>query len=99
MKFLIMTKPKQVSITPEAQLQLIKASREMIPKLLDNGTLECIYTYPQLGGIAIVNVSSHEELMDLLMNFPESTLFNYEIKPLVRYEHAYEKLISAFENR
>ena len=99
MKFLVTTKPKQVSITPEAQLELIKASRKMIPELIENGTVESIYTYPEFGGMAIVNVKSHEELMNLLMAFPESILFNYNIRPLVSYKHAYEKIIAAFENR
>ena len=87
MKFLVTVTPGPMPPTPE----LVKAAREWIEEKRDDGTFEAVYAFPQGGGCSIGENDSHEQLMDMLMEYPLSPFVSYDVRPLVDADAAFDR--------
>jgi hypothetical protein len=93
MKFLVTVTPGPMP--PPADL--VRSSREWIQAKIDDGTFECVYAFPEGGGCSIGENDSHEALMELLMEYPLSPFVNYEVRPLVDVDAAFDRFIPFIE--
>ncbi len=91
MKFLIITK-RRASALP---VETMEPARNWIKARLADKTLDCCYGFLNGGGISIMNAKSHEDLVKLLMDYPESRWVDFDIHGLcdidMLFDHA-EKL-------
>lgn len=97
MKYLCIGKLARTQLSLEHMLAVLKGSKEFQDQRLKDGTYDCIYNFPDGGGMAIVNVDSSEDAYDLLTDYPGRVLFDWEIIPLVDSTHAIDKSISRIE--
>jgi muconolactone delta-isomerase len=93
MKFLVTVTPGPMPPPPEA----LKAAREWIEEKRDDGTFEAVYAFPQGGGCSIGENDSHEQLMDLLMEYPLSPFVQYDVQPLVEADAAFDRFEAYIE--
>jgi len=83
MKFLVFARLRIAANIPEENAPtLFQEAREWISERLANKTFDCAYNLPAGGGVAIVNVDSHEVLTEILSAYPLQPWFQYEIHPL-----------------
>jgi hypothetical protein len=78
-------------------LELVRASREWIQARIDDGTFEAVYAFPGGGGVSIGENDSHEQLMEQLMDYPLSPFVEYDVKPLVDLDAAFDRFIPFVE--
>jgi hypothetical protein len=93
MKFLVSARPGPMP--PPADL--VRSAKEWIQTRLDDGTFECVYAYPEGGGCSIGEYDSHEQLMELLMDYPLSPFVEYDVKALVELDAAFDRFIPFVE--
>ncbi len=97
MRFLVVSQQKQ-PFPPEAALGLVDAMIGWISKYTANGKLEQIWAFPgENGGGSIVNVDSHEELRDIMMENPFTPFVENEIHPLVDVNDTMQRLKQAIQ--
>jgi hypothetical protein len=82
MKYLTTALPGTMPVPPEQAAGLYQAASEWIEAGLADGRFECVYLFPDGGGIAIGNADSHEEVFETLLSYPMYAFFNWEVKPL-----------------
>lgn len=83
MKFLVFARLRIGANIPEENVPaLFQKAREWISECLANETFDCAYNLPAGGGVAIVNVDSHEVLTELLTAYPLEPWIQYEVHPL-----------------
>ncbi len=91
MKFLVITKRRPNPLP----IETMEPARQWINAGLKDGTLDCCYGFLNGGGISIMNANSHEDLVKMLMDYPESRWVGFDIHGLcdinMLFEHA-EKL-------
>ena len=78
MKFLITTKRR----TNPLPVETMEPARNWINAKLRDGTLDCCYGLVTGGGVSIANAKSHEDLMKMLMEYPESRYVDFEVQDL-----------------
>jgi hypothetical protein len=93
MKYLVTVTPGP---TPPS-LEAVRAAQEWIQEKVDDGTFECVYAFPQGGGCSIGENDSAEQLMEQLMDYPLSPFVDYDVKPLVELDAAFERFIPFVE--
>jgi muconolactone delta-isomerase len=93
MKFLVLVKPGPAP----PPIELVRSSQEWIDTRLSDGTIECCYGFPGGGGFSVTEADSHEELMDELISYPLSPFIEYEVRPLVALDAAFERFIAVAE--
>jgi hypothetical protein len=89
-----------VTVTPGPMpppVEMVRSAQEWIQAKLDDGTFECVYAFPEGGGLSIGENSSHEELMEQLMSYPLSPFVEYEVHPLVDLDAAFDRFIPFIE--
>jgi hypothetical protein len=85
-----------VTVTPGPMpppIELVRSAREWIQARVDDGTFEAVYAFPQGGGFSIGENDSFEQLMEQLMDYPLSPFVEYDVKPLVELDAAFERFI------
>jgi muconolactone delta-isomerase len=85
MKFLVHAKSRigGAAARPQNPLDLLQAAKEWNLARLADGTFESVYGFAAgRGGVAIVNVESHAQLMKLLLSSPMFHYVDYEVQPL-----------------
>ncbi len=93
MKFLVTVRPGPMPPPPE----LFRSAQEWIQAKLDDGTFECVYAYPEGGGCSIGDNDSAEQLMEELLDYPLSPFVEYEVRPLVDLNAAFDRAIPYVE--
>jgi hypothetical protein len=93
MKYLVIVKPGPMP----PPVELIRAAREWVDERTADGTFECVYAFPEGGGLSIGENDSHEALMDELMDYPLSPFVQYEVKALVDLPAAFQRFESLAE--
>jgi hypothetical protein len=93
MKFLVTVTPGPMP----PPIDLVRSAQEWLQAKLDDGTFECVYAFPQGGGCSIGENDSHEELMEQLMEYPLSPFVDYDVKPLVELDAAFDRFIPFIE--
>jgi hypothetical protein len=78
MKYLVVTKRRPNPLPVET----MEPARDWIQVMLANGTLDCCYGLLNGGGVSIMNADSHDHLLKLLMEYPESRWVDFEIQGL-----------------
>ena len=96
-KFLILARPNARQMTPEQGVALYRAAKEWMNEQIESGVVECHYTFPQGGGIAISNVDSHEELADQIQSYPLFSFFDFEVHALCDWGPIYDRIIKNYE--
>jgi hypothetical protein len=59
--------------------------------------IDCSYNLFGGGGLAIVNASSHEPVMEALLDFPLYPFFDWEVTPLLDFEVSYQRYIEYYQ--
>jgi hypothetical protein len=93
MQFLTIVKPGPMP----PPVDQIRRAQEWLRTRVDDGRFECAYAFPGGGGCGIGRADSLEELMDDLLEYPLSPFVEYEVKPLVDMDTAFEKYIAFAE--
>ena len=93
MKFLVSVRPGPMP----PPVDLVRSAKDWIQARLDDGTFECVYAYPEGGGCSIGEYDSHEQLMELLMEYPISPFVEYDVKALVELDAAFDRFIPFIE--
>jgi muconolactone delta-isomerase len=93
MKFLVTVTPGPMP----PPMELIQAGEDWIRGKLDDGSFECVYAFPNGGGLSIGENDSHEQLMDQLLEYPMSPFVSYDVQPLVGMDAAFERFRSYAE--
>ena len=101
MKYLVTEVPRAPSrpLSQEQVLALNKAARESIEESIADGTLDSVYAFPDGGALAIVNAESHEELWDILMEYPLYHYMDWEIKVLCNWSHGIDRLVERLQKQ
>ena len=97
MKYLVMGQ-LAVPVPPEKAADLFKAAKDWMNKGLKDGTHDCHYIVPHgTQGFTITNANSHEELMDLINDYPLYPFLQFEVNALCDSDHAYENAIKLWQ--
>jgi hypothetical protein len=97
MKYIVIASSNRVPIPPEKGINLYKAATAWTDERLKNGKLDCSYVYVGGGGFSIANVNSQEEGYDALLSYPLYPFFDWEVKPIVDWKHAYNSAIEIYK--
>ena len=94
MKYLVIAKDKPgAQIPPDKLLPLLQATKAFIKSKLADGTVDCAYYFADFVGCAIANANSHEEIMNLLIDFPWP--YDWEVRPLCDFEQTVDRIIES----
>jgi muconolactone delta-isomerase len=97
MKYLVIGKPRPIPIPPDQAITLYNAAIAWADNRIKTGKLDCLYVFPQGGGMAIGNVNSQEEAFDELLSYPLFGFFDWEVDPLTDWKHAYTTVIEMYQ--
>jgi|EndMetStandDraft_5_1072996.scaffolds.fasta_scaffold265043_1 hypothetical protein len=93
MKYLVIGKPGPMP----PPVELVRSAQGWLQARLDDGTFECVYAYPEGGGLSIGEYESAEQLMEELIDYPLSPFVDYEVHSLVDMDAGFERLIPFIE--
>ncbi|APV43685.1 Muconolactone delta-isomerase [Dehalogenimonas formicexedens] len=79
------------------KVMFLRKSEEWIRQKQSEGILESAYSFAAGGGFLIFNVSSHEELIKNLIDFPMYCLSEFKVEPLVTFTENAELIIEEFK--
>lgn len=89
MKYMVIVKPGPMP----PPVEVIHQAREWIQARIADGTFECVYAFPEGGGLSIGEQGDADQLMEQLMEYPGSPFVSYEVRPLVEFNTAFDRLI------
>jgi len=101
-KFLMISKRRAEAPRTESQqdpVAFFQACKESLNAMLDDGTLDCVYVFPDGMACCIMNVGSHEELFSRKSAFPGSRFLEWDIYPLLDHNHFYDTIIGGLKRR
>lgn len=78
-------------------IELVRSAQEWIDGRLSDGSMECCYAFAGGGGFSVIQAKSHEELMDEFLDYPLSAFAEFEVRPLVGLDHAFNRFIETVE--
>jgi hypothetical protein len=93
MHFLTIVKPGPAP----PPVDLVRSAEEWIDGKLSDGTFECCYAFVEGGGFSVGEADSLEGLMDDLLDYPLSPFVEFDVRPLVGIDHAFERYIEMAE--
>ena len=93
MKFLVTGCQTIPAAGHQTQVNYLEGAKDWVRKLRAEKVLECAFSFPDGGGLFIINAQTNEELMALLLSFPLRALSKFEIQPLVDFEAATDMVI------
>ena len=97
MKFMVTGTPSSTPIPPEQGVFLYTAAIAWMEERLNNGKVDCHYTFPDRGGFAIVNVNTAEELDDEILSYPLYPFFDWDVAVLAEWKHSYRSIMELFK--
>jgi hypothetical protein len=97
MKYLVIASSNGIPIPPEQAINIYKAAIAWTNERIKNGMIEADYIFIGGGGFSIANVNSQEQGYDELLSFPLYPFFDWEVKPLVDWKHAYNSAIELYK--
>ncbi|PPD57929.1 muconolactone Delta-isomerase family protein [Dehalogenimonas etheniformans] len=80
------------------QVNYLRAAKAWVKRHKEAGQLEAVYSFTDGGGVFIMNVSSHEELMKLLLTFPLSPLTQWSVRPMIDFVESADIIINTLKN-
>jgi hypothetical protein len=79
MKYCVSARPGPAPPPPE----VFDAAFEWLEGKLDDGTFDCVYGYLGGGGFSVTNAESHDEVLELMAEFPLFGFSEWEVQPLL----------------
>jgi hypothetical protein len=79
MKFLLLVRERNARPHEYEPGKLNRAIRDQLSRMLEDGTLDCVYYMLPRGGACIINASSHEHLLRTLRAWPGASQHEFEI--------------------
>jgi hypothetical protein len=81
MKYLVSVNPGPLPPAPEC----FDAALDWLDTKLEDGTLESLYGFLEGGGVAVANVDSHADLLELMAQYPLYGMVTWEVRPLLGF--------------
>jgi hypothetical protein len=97
MKYFVHFTPRSSALPLDDPLSANKAAIAYIVEQQKTGTLEVGYAFVTGGGVGILNVTSHEELWELLYAYPLYTSFQWHVEPLADVAQIFSRGIAILE--
>jgi muconolactone delta-isomerase len=98
MRFLVMASQGSVQPPPEALAGILSAFKDWMHERMSAGKVEAVFSYAEGGGgCGIVNVTSHEELNEMLVSAPLAPFTNYEVRALADFDQSTDNGIRAVQ--
>jgi hypothetical protein len=86
MKFLVLAGPAPIQPPPAVMADVMKAFKKWMAEQIKTGTVDCAFGYAAGGGgCGIVNASSGEELMELMVGSPLGPFSTFDLRPLADF--------------
>jgi hypothetical protein len=95
MKFLVGGQQTSTTAEHRSQLNYLVSCKEWVQDLKAAKKLEGAYSYPDGGGLFIIDADSHEELTKILLSFPLSHISKFTIQPLADFGATADTIIDA----
>jgi muconolactone delta-isomerase len=95
MKFMVTGHQTAAATEHRSQLNYLESSKEWVQRLKQEKKLEGAYSFPDGGGLFIIDAASHEELTSLLLSFPLSHLSKFSVQPLADFAATSDIIIEA----
>ncbi|APV45471.1 Muconolactone delta-isomerase [Dehalogenimonas formicexedens] len=80
------------------QANYLRAAKDWVSRHKQAGQLEAVYSFTDGGGVFIMNVPNHEELMKLLLTFPLSPLTQWSVRPMIDFNESADIIINSLKN-
>lgn len=91
MRFLVIDRGGTIQLEPSEAKSLFLKARDWVSDMMNRGKIELSYALAgQMASVMVYNVESHEELDDLLQEYPLSNYSVFEIYPLSDVLHSFE---------
>ena len=95
MKFLVSGQQTSTTAEHRSQLNYLESCKEWVQQLKANKKLEGAYSFPDGGGLFIIDAATHEELTSILLSFPLSHISKFSIQPLADFAATADTLSDA----
>jgi muconolactone delta-isomerase len=93
-----MASPGPVQPPPQALPVILSAFKDWMHERQNAGQVEAVFSYAEgRGGCGIINVTSHEELNEMLVSGPMGPFTNYEVRALSDFDQSIGNGIRAVE--
>ncbi len=100
MRFLVIDRGGTIELPPAQGRNLFIEARDWVRERMDEGKVELAYAMSgQMSSVMVYNVSSNEELDDMLQEYPLSNYAVFEVYPLSDALHSYEIAAKSFMER
>ena len=95
MKFLVNGQQTSTTAEHRSQLNYLESCKEWVHQLKESKKLDGAYSFPDGGGLFIIDAVSHEELTSILLSFPLSHISKFSIQPLADFASTADSIIEA----
>ncbi len=95
MKFMVTGHQTSAASEHRSQLNYLESSKEWVHRLKEEKKLDGAYSFPDGGGLFIIDAASHEELTSILLSFPLSHLSKFSVQPLADFAATSDIIIDA----
>ena len=95
MKFLVNGQQTSTTAEHRSQLNYLESCKEWVHQLTASKKLDGAYSFPDGGGLFIIDAASHEELTSILLSFPLSHISKFTIQPLADFAATANTIIEA----
>lgn len=100
MRFLVIDRGGTIELPPSQGYDLFMKTRDWVRRMMDEGKIELAYALSgQMSSVMVYNAGSHEELDDMLQDYPLSNYAVFEVYPLSDALHSFEKAAQSFRER
>lgn len=99
-RFLVIDRGGTLMLPPAEAQTIFSSAGDWVRHMMDQGKIEMAYAMAgQMASVMVFNVDSHEELDDMLQDYPLSNYSVFEIYPLSDALHSFEKASQVFSGR
>ena len=75
-----------------------RAAKEWMKVKMENGMFDCHFVFADSScGFIFSNAKSHEEVREILMDFPAFPNMQWEVMPLCDWENHYDRLVELYQ--
>ena len=80
------------------QVNYLRAAKAWVKRHKEAGQLEAVYSFADGGGVFIMNVPDHGELMKLMLTFPLAPLTQWSVRPLLDFMESTDIIIDTLKS-
>ena len=81
----------------KTKVAFLRQSQKWLEAKMAEGIVESAYSYTAGGGFIIFNVTSHEELVTQLIDFPMFPLSEFDVDPIIEFNKNSKLVIEEFK--